>query len=556
MINHAVSQSLAIPSGLLVSAGISPAFVAKFSLFTGLLLMWTIAVGKVLKRFFGLPVIAGRIVAGILLGPSLINISSFSLFSQPIELYDQVTRQIYLLSCADMMLFIILLISAALTVSYLLWVAGHETDVKDIISIGPVAVMAGILGALLPIAMIGGFLHYFLGGEWDAVRSIGMGLIFAATSVSIPIAMLVSYNKMHLRSSKAALGAAVVDDIFAVILLALFSLGLQSGLFGSFEGGLLQTHTPSIMSSLFFMIVGFVVMGVFGYFIMRPLMEQLKKGPASDLIAPVAQIFMLFYFAFSEMVGGLAGITGAYFAGLFHRMGDHHHTAFKVITPFVDAFLLPLFLGSIGLQLNMSLLGLADWVLVIILLLIAIISKLAGCWLATTLHNMVSKKSQHTWTGIETYLFGSSMVARGEVGLVVSTILFGSGIISAQQYVIAVVVIVLTTVATPIMLAQGFMKLSATAVADTFSLNVGLFPTIGATHMFDIICDSLEESGLYHTTVEMSEGGKIVNIEGENVEIILNPNEGIFFKGDKHNSMRIITFIREGVKRDLESFGN
>ena len=209
-------DQLTIPAGLLVTAGLSPAFVAQFALFIALILMWTIAWGKFFKKLCGLPVIAGRIIAGILLGPSLFNISGISFFAQPLLLLDRLTGQLYSLASYDIMLFTVLLISSALTVSYLLWIAGHETDLQDIFSIGPVAVAAGILGALLPIVMIAAPLYYGCCGEWSAVQAIGMGLIFAATSVSIPVAMLFAYNKMHLKSSKAALGAAVVDDIFEV----------------------------------------------------------------------------------------------------------------------------------------------------------------------------------------------------------------------------------------------------------------------------------------------------------------------------------------------------
>jgi len=118
-------------------------------------------------------------------------------------------------------------------------------------------------------------------------------------------------------------------------------------------------------------------------------------------------------------------------------MGDTGCKAEKVLSPFVNAILLPLFLGSIGLQIDVSLLGRHEWGVVVLLLIIAICSKLIGCCLAT----MLSR-----WSWLETYLFGSAMVTRGEVGLVIATILYGSQLILPQQYIIAVVVIVLITI--------------------------------------------------------------------------------------------------------------
>ncbi|HLW72697.1 MAG TPA: cation:proton antiporter [Candidatus Babeliales bacterium] len=544
-------NQLTIPAGLLVTAGLSPAFVAQFALFVAIILMWTIAWGKVFKKLCGLPVIAGRIIAGILLGPSLCNIAEFSFFAQPLLLLDRLTSQMYSLASYDVMLFVVLLVSSALTVSYLLWIAGHETDVHDIFSIGPVAVSAGVFGAVLPIIMIAVPLYYCCGAEWSAVQAIGMGLIFAATSVSIPVAMLFAYNKMHLKSSKAALGAAVADDIFAVILLALFSLSAQAGLLGHVDVALVQGHGPSLLTSLFCIVFAFVVMSVAGYYFVRPFIEWLKRSHLSHLIAPAANGIMLIYFAFAEIIGGLAGITGAYFAGLFHRMGDHRHGAEKVISPFVNAFLLPLFLGSIGLQLDVRLLSGYDWLLVIFLLVMAIISKLLGCWLATALSNCFAHKDSYRWTALDTYLFGSSMVARGEVGLVVTTILFGSGIILPSHYVIAIVVIVLTTVATPIMLAQGFERLALRAKDQVFSLNIGLFSFIGTTQMFHIIMGCLEKSGMHPIVVQISDGSTVANLEEANVKVVLNADNGILFEGDKEKIEGIVRLVKESIVDDL-----
>ena len=84
--------------------------------------------------------------------------------------------------------------------------------------------------------------------------------------------MLFDYNKMHLKSSKAALGAAVVDDIFAVILLAIFSLAVQGGLLGSLDGIVIQEHGSSISWALISIIGSFVIMGIGGYYAMRPFM--------------------------------------------------------------------------------------------------------------------------------------------------------------------------------------------------------------------------------------------------------------------------------------------
>lgn len=552
--SFAQASSLTIPQGVLISAGLNASFVAKFALFVALVLFWTIAFGKVLKALFRCPVIAGQIIGGILLGPSVINIAGAKIFSEPLNMIDNATGVLYSLASSDLFIFFILLISAALTVSYLMWIAGHETDIRDIIKVGVTAVSAGILGALLPIVMMWLLAKIFFAGSFTLSQSIGMGLIFSATSVSIPVAMLFAQGKMHLQSSKATLGAAIIDDIFAVILLSVFFISLQAGTFGVVKGYVSPMHNASLGEAIVYMILSFAVIFLVGYYFIPTFIHQLKKYKSSHLIASAANSTMLMYFAFAELIGGLAGITGAYFAGLFHRMGDDRHHAEKVISPFVNAVLLPLFLGSIGLQIDITVLSRFEWIMVAVLLLGAIISKMIACYLSAELSNLSKRRKHHRWSLLDAYLFGSSMVARGEVGLVISTILRSAKVIDAQQYVVAVVVIVLTTIAAPMMLSVGFSLLDQEAdEADhDYELNIGLFKAIGTNQLFNIIVGVIEAAGGYKTTFRFSEGRKIINLEGQNVKIIMSPETGILFKGNKDKIEKILRLVKKSIGAELD----
>jgi len=551
----AAEEEIAIPPQLLMRLGFNPVFVAKFALFIALFLLWTIVWGKILNKCIRLPIIAGQIIGGILLGPSVLNIADKAFFSDPLALIEYTTGKAYIVFSSDLFIFFILLLSSALTVSYLLWIAGYETDIHDILSIGMTTLSAGIFGVFFPIVMTVALLYYGFGAQWSIVQAISLGLIFSATSVSIPVAMLFSYNKMHLKSSKATLGAAVIDDIIAVIVLSLFFLSLQAGVFGTIQGVSLHQHDYSLFSVIFAMIFTFIGIAMVGYFFVPPLVRWLKNNHFSYLIAPMATIVMLLFFGVAELVGGIAGITGAYLAGFFYRFGDTDHKAEKVLSPFVNAILLPLFLGSIGLQIDVSLLGRYEWAIVILLLVVAIFSKLLACWFATMLSNISRRKGAHRWSGLETYLFGSAMVTRGEVGLVIATILYGSQLILPAQYIIAVVVIVLSTIAAPIMLAIGFDRLRMEPVEgmdELFALNIGMFPTIGTTQMFNIIVGKIGESGIFKTSIQFSDDRKIVNIEGEDVKIILCPDEGILFKGNQHKINEILSIVRNAIVHDVE----
>ncbi len=543
---------ISIPQDLMIDVALNPHFIATFTLFVAVILVGTIGIGKLFKHFFRLPVIAGQIIGGVILGPSLLNITHWSVFKMPLELVDNASGQIFIFFSSDIFLLFVIVLSSAITVAYLLWVAGYETDIKDMIKVGVTATGAGIFGALIPIGTIGALSYCIVGGD-SLVSALGLGLIFAATSVSVPVAMLVAQHKMHLRTSKATLGAAIVDDIFAIILLSLFMLAVQSGMFG--KAVEMHTHIAGVGESLGRMLIAFVALFVIGFIVLPKISKWLHNAKYTHLIAPFAFAMMLFYFSFAELFGGLAGITGAYFAGLFHRKGDERHRAERSLSPFINAVLLPLFLGSIGLQINVGLLSFYDWGWVIVFLFFAIISKLLGTYLAIALSNMSGRRGIKRWSGLEGYIFGSSMVARGEVGLVIATILRGTQIVSDSMYIVAVVVIVLTTIATPIMLSIGFFikdrdeRESKEALEEVSVL--GFFDTIGTKQMFDIIV-SLLERDFHGTSVHISEGQRILDVEDKRVRVVLSSDQGICVKGDKNSVEQILLIIREGLKQELE----
>lgn len=549
------AQPRSLPQNILLQSGFDTTFVAKCALFVALLLLGTILIGKILKILLRIPVIAGQIVGGIILGPSLINIQKIGFFTEPLELTDQVSQKLYAVIPSDLFGFFVLLLSSVFTVSYLLWLAGYETNVRDLMKVGTTAVSAGFFGAVIPVVMVVGGMYWLYPNEYSLAAMTGIGLIFAATSVSIPVAMLVSSNKMHLKSSQATLGAAIVDDILAVILLSLFMLGAQSGLFGPCKVLQVGHHSCGLVRSLLFMVVSAVVIISFGYLIIPQFTQKLKDWKLSHLMAPAATAIMLFYFSFAELVGGLAGITGAYFAGLFQRVSDTRRTAEKVCAPFVNSILLPLFLGSIGLNIDLHLLNTNQWKLVGVLLVLSILSKLVGCALATGMSNFSQRRKKNRWSALETYLFGSSMVARGEVGLVVATILRGAQVIELDTYVLCVVVIVMTTIAAPIMLSFGFSRMDAKLEqeGDTlYRFKLGTFSVIGTNQMFNIITGRLESNSQLKTTVSISEGRKIIDLEKDRVKIIFSPQEGILFEGDRAKIMEIVSDVKHEALHELD----
>ncbi len=540
----------------LISLGSNGIFTAQCALFLALILLGTFFLGKLFRSLLGIPVIAGHILGGIILGPSFCDIQHFSLFSTPLLLETSVTSlQVF---PADVCLLFLGLLGSVITVPYLLWLAGYETNIKDLLKVGIGALLAGALGALISIIGVVTLLYYFYGiATYSLVSMIGFGIVFAATSVSIPVAVLVSSHRMHLKSSQATLGAAIVDDIIAVILLSLFMMSLQTGIFGITSTSIVSSSggVGSLGISLVYMVMSALVIGSFGYFVIPPLVHLLKQWKMQHLFAPLATGCMFLYFSFAELVGGLAGITGAYFAGLFHQKSDTKRMAERIIAPFVNALLLPLFLGAIGLHVNIRTLSLSQWVLVGLLAIVVVIAKLAGCFIATRASNIFNKDISMNWTALETYLFGASMVARGEVSLVAATIFKGAHLISMQDYSVCVVVIILTTLLSPIMLAAGFSVLDRyeqEKKGDVYSINLGCFNAIGTGHLFSIIGTHFEHEKKASIHVSFSEEEKIIEVEGLAIRVIFSPHKGITLEGNQEEIEQLLHDIKLEVIHDIE----
>jgi Kef-type K+ transport system membrane component KefB len=446
---HSVTPTFLLSLNSLLQVGLDQIFVARCALFFAIVLCFTVGLGKLGEYLFKMPAIASQIISGIIIGQTGFDIASWPIFSMSLLL--QAGDATISLVIADCALWLLLLLSAILTVPFILWQAGHETDVRSMNQVGIIALIGGLLGALLPIGGVILTWYCLLYNACTFATAVGIGIAFAATSVSIPVAMLTRMRKMHLRSSQVTLGAAVVDDVLAVLILSLFIVALSQHAFGN-VGVHVSMHGQSLSGALFGMGVVFVLLGSIGYFVIPLTIRVLEKSNMAEFIAPIATGTMLLVFSFVELVGGLAGITGAYFAGLLHQFGDKEHRAHQIISPFVASILLPLYVGSIGIQINLRLLSCYDWLLVFVLLLVAIITKMIGCWVATYC-------AQDNWHPAERYLFGASMVARGEVGLVVSSILYNAALFDVNYYMITVAVIVLTTIAAPILLKIGFIFL-------------------------------------------------------------------------------------------------
>jgi Kef-type K+ transport system membrane component KefB len=353
-----------------------------------------------------IPNIVGEILAGVLLGPSVLALV------QPASVREL----------------------ADLGVMFLLFRVGLEVRASDLFKVGKIASSVAILGVLCPFAV--GYGIFYWSGATN-IESLFVGAAMVATSVGITAQVLAGLGLLNVLASRIILAAAVIDDILGLIVLAIVS-SVSQGSVNVLQ--LVTTAAIAIGFTLFVLSVGSRTVGS-----VLPKVEKRMKGGESQFTLALILLFALALFA---SYAGVAAIIGAFLAGVaLAETADHRvHT----LTQGVAELLVPFFLAGIGLALDVGVL--ADpkvLALALAITLAAVVSKMAGCGLGA-------------WSlGFdEARRIGAGMVPRGEVGMVVAQIGSTMGTISQQAYSVVVVMAVLTTVLAPSLLRWTFGSLA------------------------------------------------------------------------------------------------
>lgn len=360
-----------------------------------------IAAAKVMAEIFERlrqPPVVGEILAGIVIGPSLLG------WVSPSELTT---------------------ILAEIGVIFLLFMVGLETKPQAILQVGGRAAMVGVFGVVLPF--VAGF---FLAMAWDGstVEAMFIGAALVATSVGITARVLGSMGLLDLETSRIILGAAVIDDILGLIILSLVSSVSQQGSIS--YAGLAKTAGAAILFTGFVALVGSKVLTG-----LAPAVERLKVSkPFFNL-----GLILCLGLSLASMYVGVAAIIGAFLAGmaLSEAVEDNHKM--HRLTSGVTEFLVPFFLVNIGMQLDLFVFrDVGVIALAVILTVIAVVTKFVGCALGA----WGMKRREMAQIGI-------GMVPRGEVGIVVAQIGLGLGVISGQFFAAVLFMAVATTLIAP-----------------------------------------------------------------------------------------------------------
>jgi Kef-type K+ transport system membrane component KefB len=355
--------------------------------------------GDELFKRLGQPALVGEILAGALVGPSVLGLV------EPSEALE---------------------VFAELGVVFLLFWVGLETRLSELREVGGRAAATGVVGVLVPF--VAGLGVGIALGE-PLATSVFLGAALVATSVGITSAVLFDLGALASRGGRTILGAAVIDDILAMVLLAI-AVGVAEG----------ETTAGSIavVIALAVAFVGFVAVGGTRLLAARPALLHAPRFSESPLLPAV--ILCLGLAAFAAQIG-LAAIIGAFLAGMVVAETKDQSPIEREVEP-LYAFFPPFFFAFIGLQVELS--AFAD---------AGVLALLAGVTALAFVTKYVPARLASGSTVV-----GLGMVPRGEVGIIVAGIGATAGVVEDELFAVIVGMSLLTTLLVPPLLRRAVQR--------------------------------------------------------------------------------------------------
>ncbi|WP_077532565.1 cation:proton antiporter [Massiliimalia massiliensis] len=378
----------------------------KFLLDLALILLSTKLLG-LLTRKVNMPQVVGALLAGLILGPACFGVL------QETEFITQLSE---------------------IGVIVLMFTAGLETNIKELKNCGVASTVVAVIGVIVPL--IGGALlgHFSSVGGENLMQNIFIGVVLTATSVSITVETLKELGKLNTKVANTILGAAIIDDVLGIVVLTIVS---------SLAGESANVGLILLKIFLFFIFSG--VVGLIFFKLFSMWFNNSQKDLRRYVI--VAFVFCLLLSFVAEEWFGVADITGAFVAGLIlsGTKRSHYITArFETVS---YLFLSPIFFASVGIAAKMDTMGVALIVFSVLLVVIAVLSKIVGCYLGARMTGFNNKESIQ---------IGAGMVSRGEVALIVANKGKALGLVSDVLFGPIIIMVVLTTIIAPILLKIAF----------------------------------------------------------------------------------------------------
>ena len=378
-----------------------------------------LAVIVVCAKFFGLlarklkaPMVVGEIIAGLVIGPCLLNVV------KPTEFISMM---------------------AEIGVVLIMFSAGLETNLQELKKSGLAAFIIACVGVLVPL--VGGSLLYMGMYGFAAVgtdhffKAVFIGSIMTATSVGITVEVLKEMGHLQSRVGQTILSAAIIDDIIGIIVLT-FVLGFKDP----------DSNTLLVTGKIVLFLVLSVILGYIFYKLFKWYDEKHSHTRRIPIIAIGLCLVMAFV---AEKYFGIADITGAYIAGIILCNTRDAEYIDRRVSINGYMFFAPMFFVGIGLKTDFSGVDTSMILFSVGFVIVALISKIIGC-------GLVSKCFGYKWA--DCAKIGVGMMTRGEVALIITNKGLGLGIIDSSYFTAVILLIIVSSIVTPLLLKMLFSK--------------------------------------------------------------------------------------------------
>jgi Kef-type K+ transport system membrane component KefB len=399
-----------LPTLLAFAAPDTGISVERFLLLLAVILISAKILGELAERI-GQPAVVGELLAGVVLGPSVVG------------LVDPTLPSLHLI--------------AEIGVVLLLFGIGLETDLKRLLSVGPAAFTVAVVGVLLPF-VFGYEVSRALG--LAVLPAIVIGASLTATSVGITARVFSDLGELKSAEGQIVLGAAVIDDVIGLVILAIVS-------------DLVAGNAPSVIGIARATAVAFGFLAgavLIGRLIVPWLFRLIARTSKEHTLATMA-LALAFVLAVLASKVGSALIVGAFAAGLVLAPTEHAHAIERGIIRLANVFV-PIFFVAVGAAVDVRTFGSREVVTVgVALTVVAIAGKFAAGWAPV-------------WVRARKTVIGVGMIPRGEVGLIFAQTGLTAGVLNAGEYSALMLMVLVTTFMAPPLLRRLLTKPAAETV--------------------------------------------------------------------------------------------
>ncbi len=358
------------------------------------------------------PQVVGEIIAGLLIGPSVLG---------------WVNQSDFLAQMAE------------IGVILLMFSAGLETDLKDLVKTGPIALLIACCGVFVPL-IFGAVLYMaFYGvspwGSESFYKAVFIGTILTATSVSITVECLKEMGKLKSQVGTTILSAAIIDDVIGIVVLT-FVVGFKNP-----DANQMKVVINTLLFFVFAIVIGFIMYHIFRAFDER--YTHRRRVPIAGFAFCLAMAYV------AEKYFGIADITGAYVAGIILcSVKDADYIEEKMD---INSYMMfgPIFFVGIGLKTNIDHINAEILMFTAAFVVVGLISKVIGCGLMAKICRFQNN---------DALKIGVGMMTRGEVALIVAQKGLSVGLVSSEFFTSVIMLIIVSSILTPVLLKILYAK--------------------------------------------------------------------------------------------------